>query len=457
MAVPTIFCLHYLGGSAREWARVASLLEGRVRVVSIDLPGFGDAAATPGYTVSEMVTFVTKAVSADNAGTWTIAGHSMGAKVANAIARDAEDGAPELSGMRGLILVAGSPPSPEPMSDEQRAKMLGYFTGDAETSLGQARKYVASNSGSQLDPGSRELAEADALRANRAAWAAWLESGSREDWSERVGVLRMPALVVAGADDPELGPDGQRKFMLPHLANASFVTLPNAKHLLPMECGEKLARLMLEHVRGVSYRELIASNRVSTPTRKALAARDGADDPDRKPEALTQDALVTLRAIADRVVPQRAARPIDIAARIDKELACNEGDGWRFAALPSDTEAFATGLQTVTAIASEQYGAVFERLEASAQDRLLEAIASGSAGAAEASPDRLNTQQLRLWFEDLRAAAVRAYLGHPDILARIGYSGVANGGDGLPKSGFALTHLGEREAWEPTGISETAR
>ena len=56
---------------------------------------------------------------------------------------------------------------------------------------------------------------------------------------------------------------------------------------------------------------------------------------------------------------------------------------------------------------------------------------------------------MKLWFEDVRFAAVRLYVAHPATLARIGYSGIAYGGDGPRKSGFVDFGIGRREPWEP--------
>ena len=44
---------------------------------------------------------------------------------------------------------------------------------------------------------------------------------------------------------------------------------------------------------------------------------------------------------------------------------------------------------------------------------------------------------------------MKIYVAHPATLARMGYSGVANGGDGARKQGFVLLGAGEREPWEP--------
>jgi pimeloyl-ACP methyl ester carboxylesterase len=240
---PLAVCLHYLGGSARSWDALAASLPG-LAWLALDLPGFGDAAGQPGASVAGMADAVAAALRGRPSSPWMLVGHSMGAKVACALARRAEDGAPGLEGLAGLVLLAGSPPGPEPMDEARRHRMLGWFAGSAAESRAQAEAYVDANVAARLDQEARALAVQDVLRASRHAWAAWLERGSREDWAGRVGVLKTPALLVAGDRDADLGPDAQARLMAPHFADATRRTLPDARHLLPQECTRAVARLI---------------------------------------------------------------------------------------------------------------------------------------------------------------------------------------------------------------------
>lgn len=458
----TLFALHYLGGSAREWTHVAARLGERYRVVAIDLPGFGYATQTPGYAVGEMADYVAQAIATDAPRHWMILGHSMGAKVAAVIARSFEAGTLGLDGLAGLVLLAGSPPGPEPIPDADRAKMLGWFFGDRESSLVESEAFVSTNSGPMLDAASKELAIADVMRANPAAWRAWLESGSREDLAAYVGVLRTPTLAIAGGDDPNLGEDAQHRLVAPHFARVRCVTLAGTKHLLPLEHPAAVARLIDEHATSVlrrdAYDRLIASSRVSTQTRAALVERAKADAAEYAPVTLDARAFATLRAAIARIVPQVDLERIDIAARIDRQLADGTGDGWRFATLPPDARAYSMGLATLDAFAMRDVGAAFVALDEDAQDALLRRIAGGSpSDEIPTQPQHLDANALGSWFEDLRADAVEAYVAHPATLATMGYSGIANGGDGMPKSGFVRVGLGEREPWEPLARAEAAR
>ncbi|MFC7665240.1 alpha/beta fold hydrolase [Methylorubrum suomiense] len=246
-APDTLFCLHFLGGSARTWTPLAEALAGTMRVVPLDLPGFGDAREEGGYSVDAMADRIAAAIAAQS-GPYRLAGHSMGAKVALILARRAEDGDPNLAGLSGLVLVSGSPPSPEPIPDDRRSQMLSWIDADPETRAREARTFVRANVGGSLPSDFENLATDDVLRAAPAAWKAWLNAGADEDLCRRVGVLRTPALVFAGSEDADLGPDAQAALTLPHLAHGHLVTVDGVGHLLPLEQPDALARAILDHV-----------------------------------------------------------------------------------------------------------------------------------------------------------------------------------------------------------------
>ena len=244
---PTMFLLHLLGGSARGWDWLTPLLATRFRCIAVDLPGFGDKADATGFSVSDMADAVAADIRAEAPRAWLLVGHSMGAKVATALARRAEDGDDGLHGLSRLILLAGSPPRPEPMDEGQRTKMLSWFAGNAGTSRIQAQTFVDDNVGAALSPDRNQRVIDDLLRTSPSAWRAWLESGSREDWSDEIGILQTPALLVAGTEDGDLGPDAQLRLMVPHFATVRVETLAGAGHLLPMERAENVARLIIDH------------------------------------------------------------------------------------------------------------------------------------------------------------------------------------------------------------------
>ena len=440
MPHPTLFFLHHLGGSARSWQPVVDRLAA-FRCIPLDLPGFGDQAGHPARTVDAMADHVAAAIRAEAPDRYALIGHSMGAKVAAILARRAEDGAPDLAGLTRLVLLAGSPPGPEPIADEQRATMLGWFAREPDHSRAEAHDYVGQNVAQPFDADAHARAASDVLRTDPTAWRAWLEAGSREDRADQVGRLHTPALLLASADDGPLGPEAQRLTAAKHFAHARLVVLPDAAHLLPIERPDDVARLIEEHVTSSvdpAYRALLDTDRVSARTRDILLARAAPDASNPNPSALNAAQLRTLRTLVDRIVPQPADTRIDLAAAINATLASGAGDGWRFAALPPDRDAYRLALDMLAR-------AGLNDRDAESQDALLHTLADG----AFAHPGPLTADQTKLWFEDVRAEATRAYVAHPATLARIGASSVANGGDTEPKSGFVQVGLDEREPWEP--------
>ena len=391
---PTVFMIHFLGGSARTWDAMIPYLSARFRCVGIDLPGFGDAAATLGDGVTEMADVVVRAVRTERPESWWLVGHSMGAKIATVLARRAEDGDEGLVGLSRLVLLAGSPPGPEPMTDDRRRTMMGWFEGDPATSRAEAAGFIDQALGGELPRMVKDKLVADVLRVRRTAWRAWLDGGSREDWSDRVGVLRTPTLIVAGGSDGDLGPAAQGDLMARHFASARLVVLAGAGHLLPLERAQDIAELIAEPENGPDsggadaapgqdYAALIASDRVSARTRAVLHQRGLSETEQNLPTFLESDLLAGLRAVVDRVIPQPEGHWIDLAARIDADLATGRGDGWRFALLPPDPAAYRAGLETLNAAASCVYGRTFVALNTADQDQLLERAARGDLAAHE--------------------------------------------------------------------------
>ncbi len=437
---PTLIFLHHLGGSAETWSQVERELSDRHACLRLDLPGFGGHADRGGSPVGAMADQVAARVAEAGLARWVLVGHSMSAKVALLIARRAEDGVPSLAGLCGLVLAAGSPPAPEPMTDGKRQEMLGWFEGDAQTSRAEADGFVRANVAAPLDDATHAGAVDDVLRASVPAWRDWLTGGSREDLRDAVGVVRLPTLVLSGAEDGPLGRDAQLRLTMPHLARARHETVEGAAHLLPLERPDRVAALIVAHVEAIARAEVLVSEagRMTARTRAALERRGAADDPAYRPQAMPAPSLAVLRAVAARVLPQRGTQ-IDLAARIDAMLHQGGGDGWRFAALPPDAEAYRAALRTLDGAALAAHGRGFAALDGAAQDGLLRAVAAGSPGSAATPPaaaDGLDGAAMERWFEDLRADAVRLFMAHPATLALLRCEAPATGGD-AELTGFA--------------------
>lgn len=228
---PALVFLHYFAGSARAWEPVVARLEGDYRCVAPDLRGHGDSAApASGYATADGADDVAALAEAVGLGAYALVGHSMGGKIALALA------ARRPAGLRALVLVAPSPPTPEPTPPGERARLLATH-GDRDAARETARTIVA------RPITSRRLARVidDNVRTSGAAWRAWIEGGSREDISASTGAIAVPAVVVAGAADPVFPRDLLDREVVRRLSGARVVVVPEVGHLIPLEAPAEIA------------------------------------------------------------------------------------------------------------------------------------------------------------------------------------------------------------------------
>ncbi|WP_156122972.1 alpha/beta fold hydrolase [Deinococcus radiopugnans] len=227
---PTVL-VHGFGTSRHVWRRV---LEG-VDTLAVDLIGFGDAAEAggAGQTVEEMAQALAAILREVGGGPYRVAAHSMGGKVALLLAARH----PEL--VSELLLIAPSPPTPEPMEPEGRAKLRAAY-GNRDALTAQYHD-ITHQSIPEQDFG--QLV-ADGLRASHDAWNAWTDVGSREDISGELGGLKLPITVLYSEDDPAISPDTIRSEVLARLPGARAVPIHGSGHLIPLEDPQAVLRLL---------------------------------------------------------------------------------------------------------------------------------------------------------------------------------------------------------------------
>lgn len=238
--MPTYLALHYWAGSGREFDLLLPHLPAGSRLLAPDLPGFGAQAAPVGfdYSVASYADWVAHYIAEQQVADYHIIGHSMSGRIALALA------ARQPAGLRGLLLFSPSPPTPEPISDADRAASLAAY-GKPE----EAEKTFYKITNQPLPAEWHERVVADNLRTTRAAWDAWLQSGSREDISALMPQVQVPCRLLVGEDDRAIPLDAQRRQTLPLLPPGSpLVVVPGAGHLLPLEASEFVARELAELV-----------------------------------------------------------------------------------------------------------------------------------------------------------------------------------------------------------------
>ncbi len=217
--------LHYFGGAGASWNAVIEALGPDVRCIAPDLCGFGKSHCPDApMSVDEQAEEVLGRIEFLGLKRYTLIGHSMGGKIAMAIA------ARRPAGLQSLILIAPSPPTPEPMTDEARKELLEMF-GDAERIRVHLQKIAAHS----LSDSALADEVALHLQARRIAWRAWLEEGSREDISSRMQQVEVSALVLGGEADKAFTPEFLKREVVAYFSQAKLQIIAGAGHLLPLE------------------------------------------------------------------------------------------------------------------------------------------------------------------------------------------------------------------------------
>lgn len=228
--------LHYWAGSGLEYEPLRQLLPPGTRLLAPDLPGYGTQPAPAGfdYSIRRYADWLAAYTAGQKLTDYTLIGHSMGGKLALALA------ARQPVGLRGLLLLSPSPPSAEPISDEDRAASLAAY-GQAD----EAEKTFAKITSRSLPAAQHQQVVADNLRTTRAAWDAWLLAGSKEDITALMPQVQVPCRLLVGTNDRAISPEVQRRHTLPLLpAGTELTEVPGAGHLLPLEAVGEVAKAL---------------------------------------------------------------------------------------------------------------------------------------------------------------------------------------------------------------------
>ncbi|HEY5048471.1 MAG TPA: gluconate 2-dehydrogenase subunit 3 family protein [Rhizomicrobium sp.] len=184
-------------------------------------------------------------------------------------------------------------------------------------------------------------------------------------------------------------------------------------------------------------------------TRAVIDARLAAP---REPIFFTPDEWRCLSAVCDRIMPQAENRPpVPLAAYVDLKLREGFLDGYRYAAMPPQDEAWRRGLAALDDEAMRLHAARFHALSTARQDHLLSRMQRGELNGTAwgAMPSAL------FFAHRVIPDITHAYYAHPTAWNEIGFGGPAS-----PR-GYVRMALDRRDPWEAAeakpGEEERAR
>jgi hypothetical protein len=159
----------------------------------------------------------------------------------------------------------------------------------------------------------------------------------------------------------------------------------------------------------------------------------------REPRFFDAAEWATLGAVCDRIMPQPGDRPaVPLPAYVDFKMHEGLLDGYRYAALPPQGEAWRRGLAALEDEAKQRYGAPFHALLGERQDTLLRSMQSG-----ELNGEAWGAMPSALFFAHRVIPDItHAYYAHPVAWNEIGFGGPAS-----PR-GYVRMALDRRDPWE---------
>jgi len=149
-----------------------------------------------------------------------------------------------------------------------------------------------------------------------------------------------------------------------------------------------------------------------------------------------------MEALAARVLPQDdrdEAHRIPIVPQIDKRLYENTHDGYRFADMPPDREAFTIGIRAIDEMARAAFGRAFAECARNEQERILKSLHDGKPLVDDPVWHRMPAHK---FFMLLVQDCADAYYAHPWAWDEIGF-----GGPAYPRA-YTRLERGEPEPWE---------
>jgi 3-oxoadipate enol-lactonase/4-carboxymuconolactone decarboxylase len=229
-----------LGTSYALWDKVAPELSITHRVVRWDLPGHGGSAAEligPGATVGDLADLVLALADSLGIERFAYAGVSLGGAVGLHLAVHR----PER--VSSLAVICSSAHFNGAKRWEERAALVRR-EGLADLAEGaNARWFTAGFT----VPGLVE----DHRNADPDAYAACCDALAAFDLRDELASITVPALLIAGRDDPATPPAHLRE-IADAVPGAALVELPGASHLAPAQCPEAVLTALRAHFHGAA-------------------------------------------------------------------------------------------------------------------------------------------------------------------------------------------------------------
>jgi len=240
---PLLVLVHGLPFHKGLWSEVSPRLQKQFRVVSLDLPGFGESSVSPEAPSMDAYADVLAAFLERHASAPAIvAGHSMGGYALLNLASRRPDR------LAALAMVCSRATADSTDQAANRLAMATRLRTESADFVAEAMLPRMPRKGS-MDLGllGRVRAAMDPLRPDGIAWCQRAIAG-RPDFSARLGSIPLPALVLAGSHD-QVVPLEESGIMAANFRQGRLAVIEDAGHCPMIEKPRETADALLSWAR----------------------------------------------------------------------------------------------------------------------------------------------------------------------------------------------------------------
>ena len=243
---PVVLLLHGFGASLQAWDDWAPALEKNLRVLRIDIPGFGLSGPAVNHDYSDAADVARVIALLDQLGVQQVimAGHSMGGRIAWNLAATHPERVSQL-----VLLAPDGFPDPNAKSDKtyEVPTLLGlmqYSLPQWALRMGGVAPAFADNS--QLTPPMMQRYHDMMLAPGvRTALLERMRQTRNSDPVARLQSITVPTLLIWGEKDAFI-PVGNAQDYLKAMPQAKLVTLPGVGHVLHEEAPQASVQVVLD-------------------------------------------------------------------------------------------------------------------------------------------------------------------------------------------------------------------
>ncbi|HPL64614.1 MAG TPA: alpha/beta hydrolase [Syntrophales bacterium] len=227
--------IHGSGGDHTNWQNQYKTLADSFNIVAVDLPGHGQSGGTGEKEVGRYVEWIRKLIEATGLNKPVLTGHSLGAAISLTFA------------IRHGGLLSGIIPVGGGVTMPVNPILLEGLKKDAGATVATIVKFSLAKE--NREKWSVPLSE-NLLNSNPEVTHGDLYACDKLNITEEVAKIRLPVLVVCGADD-KMTPPANSQFLKEGISGAKLALIPGAGHFVMMENAEAFNKAVKEFVQSL--------------------------------------------------------------------------------------------------------------------------------------------------------------------------------------------------------------